>query len=430
MKYQFAVWAMALFVTVTGFNAIAKEQALDRVVAIVDEDVVLESELVRRVNGVIEQLEKRKQPLPSLKVLREQVLDRLILESLQLQMARRAGVRISDAELDATLKRVAAENKLDLDTMKAQIERDGTPWSVFREDLRHEIMIARVRNGMVARRIQISEREVENLVKLMEREGLNRSQYLLHHILLPIPENASAEEVAKVRELAQKIVSDLRNGASFEEYAVTYSKGQNALEGGSLGWRGFNQLPTLFADTVKNMKKGEISEPLRSGSGLHILRLTDKKGGFETHSVTQTHVRHILIQPNAILDDKAAYDKIMLIRDRILAGEDFAELAKEFSDDKSNAMQGGDMKWVNPGTFVPEFEKAMNKLAINELSEPVKTQFGWHLIEVLGRRDQDQTEEMKKQRAYRILQNRKFEEEVELWLRELKDQAYIKIIEE
>lgn len=408
----------------------AKLEIIDRVVALVDTDVVLASELVRRTNQVMEQIKARNQGLPPIDKLREQVLERLIVESLQLQMAKRVGVRISDTDLDASLQQIANESKVSIEQYRQQVISQGTPWAVFREDVRSEIMITRARNGIVSRRIKVSEKEIENLLFQINQEGESRMQYSLGHILLPLSESATPEEIGNVRDKAQKLVNELRGGANFQQYAITHSSGENALSGGNLGWRSLSQLPSLFAGSVKNMKKGDISEPLRSGSGLHILKLIENKGGFETHEVLQTHARHILITPDAITDDKAAYEKAQLIRQRILDGENFAELAIEFSDDKGSGALGGDLDWADPGKFVPEFNQAMDALAVNELSEPVKSEFGYHLIEVLGRRNQDQTEEKKRERAYRILHRRKFEEEAQIWLRELRDQAYIRIIDE
>lgn len=408
----------------------AKVEILDRVVALVDKDVVLASELVRRTNSIVDQIKARNQAVPAIEKLREQVLDRLILESLQLQMAKRAGVRISDTELDATIERIASESKLAVEQFRKKVESDGLAWPIFREDIRREIMIARVRKGVVSRRIKVSDKEVENVLAQINLEGESRTQYSLGHILLPLSEGASPEEVSKVREKAQNLVKQLRAGADFQEFAITHSAGENALTGGNLGWRSISQLPSLFADSVRNMKSSDVTEPLRSGSGLHILKLFESKGGFQTHSVVQTHARHILITPDAITDESAALDKAALLRQRILDGEDFAELAIEHSDDKGTGALGGDLDWSDPGTFVPEFTAAMDKLAINEISQPIKTEFGYHVIQVLGRRDQDQTEEKKRERAYMILHNRKFEEEALLWLREMKEQAYIKVIDD
>ncbi|MGX5202859.1 peptidylprolyl isomerase SurA [Aliikangiella sp. IMCC44632] len=420
------VTLLCLYQTVSAANT----EILDRVVALVDSDVILASELVRRTNTVVEQIKQRKQTVPPINKLKDQVLERLISESLQMQMAKRAGVRIGDAELDATLQKIAEDSQLSLASFKQKVESEGTPWGIFREDIRAEIMISRARTGFVSRRIKVSDKEVENLVEQINKQGESQTQYSIGHILLPIAENATQPTIDKTRENAQKLVNELRNGASFEELAVTYSSGQNALSGGDLGWRTLTQLPSLFADSIKNLNKGDISEPLRSGSGLHILKLKEIKGGFGSHEVLQTKARHILVTPNAILSDQAAKEKAELIRQRVLNGEDFAELAIELSDDKGSGSLGGDLGWAVPSDFVPEFGEAMNKLAVDEISEVVKSEFGYHVIQVLGRRNQDQTQEKKRERAYQILHQRKFEEESQLWLRELRDQAYIKIVDE
>jgi len=407
----------------------AEEQLLDRIIAVVDESVVLESELVRRSNSIISQIKARKQAVPSIEILRKQVLDRLVIETLQLETAQRVGVRINDRELNATLEKIAAGSNLSTEQLKQKVESDGTAWATFREDVRNEVMIDRVQRGMVQRRIQVSEKEIDSIVNQMDKEGETRTQYHLGHILLALSESAAPEELAAKREEARKIIEALRGGSNFEEFAVAFSSGQNSLEGGDMGWRSLTQLPTLFAGTVKNMEVNDVSEPLRSGSGLHILYLKDKKGGFATEVVVQTKVRHILVSPDAITSNEQARDKVALARDRILKGEDFTTVAVEISDDKGNAAQGGDMGWIDPGTFVPEFSEVMDQLEINVLSEPVKTQFGWHIMEVMGRRDQDQTEDRKRDRAYRILSSRKYEEELQTWISELRERAHIKILD-
>jgi len=428
MKRVLSSFLSLIFVSMV-IGAKAEPEMIDRVIAIVDESVVLESELVRRANSIIAQIKAREQTVPPIKILRKQVLERLIIESLQIQTAKRVGVRIDDRTLTATLEKIASGAEMSVDQFKRKMEQEGIAWSLFREDMRNEIMINRVVTGMVQRRIQVSEKEIDNIVAQMDKEGETRTEYHLAHILLSLSENATPEEISAQRDKAKKLVDALRGGSNFEEFAVAFSNGPKSLEGGDMGWRSLNQLPTLFAGTVKNMAVNDISEPLRSASGLHILYLKEKKGGFESQMVMQTHVRHILVSPNEITTDHQALDKIKLARDRIVAGEEFKDLALEFSDDKSNSAQGGDMSWIDPGTFVEEFSVVMDKLEINELSQPVKTQFGWHLIEVLGRRDQDQTEEKKRERAFRILSNRKFEEESLAWTNELKHKAHIKMID-
>ncbi|MCW9015543.1 MAG: peptidylprolyl isomerase [Kangiellaceae bacterium] len=302
MNKLYKILLVSLFMFHASVAISGDAKLIDRVVALVDTDVVLGSELVRRTNSIIEQIKQRNQTVPPIDKLRDQVLDRLIVESLQIQMAKRVGVRISDAELDTTIAQVSQQNNQSVEQFRKDAVKDGTPWQLFREDIRREIMISRVRGGAVSRRIKVSDKEIDNLLAQINQQGLSRAQYSLGHILLPLAEGSSPEDVNEIRNLAQKLVSELRAGANFEEYAITYSKGQNALSGGGLGFRSLSQLPSLFAGSVKNMKAGDITEPLRSGSGLHILKLKEVKGGFETHSVIQTHVRHILVSPDAITD--------------------------------------------------------------------------------------------------------------------------------
>jgi len=403
-------------------------QTLDQAVAIVDDDVVLKSELDRRVDTVRSDLAQRNIRPPTEDVLRQQVLDRLIVDNLQLQLARRAGVRISDQELAAIIENIAKENKMTVEQFRLKLTADGVNYELFREDIRNEVMVSRARQGHVSRRVYISQSEVEALADLIQREGENNSEYHLGHILISISESASTSDVAVAQERARLIVERIRNGADFSEMALANSEGQEALQGGDFGWKTLNQMPTLFATSVRNMKVAEVSDPIRSATGLHILKLFDIKG-IERVVVQQTHARHILIQPSKILTEIDAEKKARELLTQIREGADFAKLAKEHSADPGSGSQGGDLGWANPGTFVPVFENTMSKLNPGEISEPVRSEFGWHIIEVLGRRADDQTEDKIKDRAYRILHGRKFEEEVETWIREIRDQAYVKVLE-
>lgn len=403
-------------------------QPLDEAVALVDDDVVLKSELDRRVASVRQDLVARKVRLPGDDVLRQQVLERLITDNVQLQMARRAGVRVADQELAQIIENIAKENQLSPEQFRLKLAGEGLSYELFRDDLRNEVLISRVRQGAVGRRIFISEQEVQAMMDAMAAEGENRTEYHLGHILLPISENASTEDVRAVSERAQRLVQQLRDGADFAETAIAHSAGQEALQGGDFGWKSANQLPTLFAGAAKSLQPGEVAEPLRSASGLHILKLFDSRGN-ERVVVHQTHVRHILIKPSTILSEADAEKKIRSLHQQVLAGADFAELAKTHSEDTGTANQGGDLGWANPGTFVPAFENVMAELQANEVSAPFRSEFGWHFLQVLGRRDDDQTAERKRQQAYRILHSRKYDEEVEAWVREIRDQAFIKILE-
>lgn len=403
-------------------------QALDEAVALVDDDVVLKSELDRRVSSVRQDLAARKVRMPPDDVLRQQVLDRLITDNVQLQMARRAGVRVAEQELAQIIENIAKENSMSPEQFRLKLASEGLSYELFREDLRNEVLISRVRQGAVGRRVFISEQEVDAMMETLAAEGESRTEYHLGHILLAIPESASTDDVRAASNKAQQLVSKLRDGADFAELAIANSAGQEALQGGDFGWKTANQLPTLFASAAKSLSPGQISEPLRSASGLHILKLFDSRGN-ERVVVQQTLARHILIKPSTILNEVEAEKKIRDLHQQVKNGGDFAALAKAHSEDPGSANQGGELGWANPGTFVPAFEQTMAGLQPGEISEPFRSEFGWHVMQVLERRDDDQTAERKRQQAYRVLHSRKYDEEVESWVREIRDQAFIKILE-
>ncbi len=419
--------ASALLMFAASTASVAAD-VLDEAVALVDDDVVLKSELDRRVDTVRRDLTARNVKVPPDTILRQQVLDRLISDNVQMQMARRAGVRVSDQELAQVIENIARESKMSAEQFRLKLAADGVNYEIFREDLRSEIQISRVRQGAVARRVFISEQEVDAMVAAIAAEGENRTEYHLGHILLPVSENASTDEVRELSERATQLVKKLREGADFAELAIANSAGQEALQGGDFGWKTANHLPTLFASTAKLLRAGEVADPVRSASGLHILKLFDSRGN-ERVVVQQTQARHILVKPTTILSESEAEKKIRDLLAQVKAGADFAELAKKNSDDPGSANQGGDLGWANPGMFVPVFEQTMATLQPGEISEPFRSEFGWHIMQVMARRDDDQTDERKRQQAYRMLQNRKFDEEVEAWVREIRDQAFIKILE-
>lgn len=427
MLKQMATLSVTAVLLCTSLTLRATE-AIDEAVALVDDDVVLRSELDRRLASVRKDLQARNVRLPADSVLRQQVLERLITDNVQLQMAKRAGVRVSDQELAQIVANIAKENNLSPEQFRLKLASEGISYELFREDLRNEVLISRVRQGAVGRRIFISEQEVQAMMETIAAEGENRTEYHLGHILLPISENASTEDVREVSARAQRLVEQLRSGADFAELAIANSAGQEALQGGDFGWKTANQLPSLFATAAKSLKPSEISEPLRSGSGLHILKLFDSRGN-ERVMVQQTKARHILVKPSTILTEEEAERKIRDLLAKIKAGADFAELAKQHSEDPGSANLGGDLGWANPGMFVPVFEQTMNELQPGQISEPFRSEFGWHVLQVLERRDDDQTEERKRQQAYRFLHSRKYDEEVESWVREIRDQAFIKILE-
>ena len=399
---------------------------LDRIVAVVDDDVITRTELDAKLDSVEKQLRQQNVALPAEDTLRKQVLERLILTRIQLQLAARSGIQVDDDTLNRTISTVAAQNKLTLSEFRNVLDRDGVDFAQFREEMREEIALRRLRQRQVDSRITVTDQEIDNLLATQKRQGNISDEYRIGHILIALPEAATPKQIQAAREKAQEVLSELRGGADFSKTAITYSDGQQALDGGDLGWRKAGELPTLFSDVVLQLKVGEISDLIRSSSGFHIIKLVDHRGS-DRHITTQTHARHILIRPNDLTSDDDARRKLTEIRDRIQHGEDFSAMAKAYSDDKANSGNGGDLGWINPGEMDPDFEAAMNALEPNQLSKPVRTRFGWHLIEVLGRRNQDITEEFERTKAREQIYQRKVEEETMNWLRRLRDEAYVEI---
>ncbi len=400
-------------------------EMLDQVVAIVDDDVIMASELRERVQSITQTLQTRGAELPPEDVLIRETLDRLILESLQLQLAQRVGVRISDAQLNAAMERVAAQNRMSLEEFRQALEAQGESFTAMREQVRREMLIQQVQRGNVNQRIQLSEQEVENFLESSEGQKLVQPEYRVLHALLPLDPEASEVEVQAAREHVQSLLRRIRAGEDFGE-VVSASGGEYTFTGGDLGWRKLEDMPSLFADVAPELDKGETSDPIRSPSGWHLVHMADRQGGGE-QIVSQTRVRHILIRPSEILTPEEAREKVAELKSRIEAGEDFAELAREHSEDIGSATEGGDLGWTMPGQMVPEFEAAMNDTPVGELSEPVRSQFGWHLLEVLERREQDMSQQAMKNRAMEVLHQRKYEEELDAWLRKLRDEAFVDI---
>mgnify|MGYP003133872449 CR=1 FL=1 len=403
----------------------AQMEMLDQVVAIVDDDVIMASELRERVQSITQTLQTRGAELPPEDVLIRETLDRLILESLQLQLAQRVGVRISDAQLNAAMERVAAQNRMSLEEFRQALEAQGESFTAMREQVRREMLIQQVQRGNVNQRIQLSEQEVENFLESSEGQKLVQPEYRVLHALLPLDPEASEVEVQAAREHVQSLLRRIRAGEDFGE-VVSASGGEYTFTGGDLGWRKLEDMPSLFADVAPELDKGETSDPIRSPSGWHLVHMADRQGGGE-QIVSQTRVRHILIRPSEILTPEEAREKVAELKSRIEAGEDFAELAREHSEDIGSATEGGDLGWTMPGQMVPEFEAAMNDTPVGELSEPVRSQFGWHLLEVLERREQDMSQQAMKNRAMEVLHQRKYEEELDAWLRKLRDEAFVDI---
>lgn len=407
-----------------GLPAQAAAQALNRIVAVVNDDVILASELEDKVRLVRSQLAQQDTQPPDPAQLERQVLERLIMERLQLQVAERNNIEVDDETLNANLRNIAAQNGVSLTEFRQTLEREGMDYVAFREELRSQIMISRLRQQTVINRIDVSDQEVDNLLASQTAWSDQTRDYHLGHILIATPEAASPEQIRAAEREAGEVLEKLRSGADFSETAVAVSESETALEGGDLGWRKAAQLPSLFADVVRDMQPGEISDLIRSPSGFHIIKLIDVRGD-ERHVITQSRVRHILLQPDEMLSEAGVRVRIQQLRDRLETGADFAELARSHSTDKVSASNGGDLGWVNPGDMVPEFQEAMNKLEPGEISEPVQTRFGWHLIQVLERRQRDSTDDYQRSRAREMIRERKTDEEMELWLRRLRDESYI-----
>lgn len=407
---------------------------LDGIAAVVDEGVVLKSELAERLDLVIQGLNaqqaqlppEQRRPLPPLSVIEQQVLEQLIVREIQLQRAERVGITVSDDLLNEALSRIARNLGYTLEELPAVLAAEGIDYAMYREDSRRDLMIEQLEQRDVIRNISITPRELEQCLANADSSASDQFDYNISHILIGVPSNATQQDIDAARRRIEEIHDRLEAGEDFARLAVATSDAQTALDGGSLGWRKGAQLPTVFADVVVRMKPGEFSEPIQSTGGFQIVRLNDMRGAERT-MVDQLHVRHILLRPNQILDDAAVRQKLLGIRQQILGGDDFATVAEAVSEDPGSAAEGGDLGWLSPGDTLPEFEQFIAGLPLNELSEPFQSRSGWHLIEVLGRRSQDVTDEVKRQECARQIRAAKAEEEAELWVRRLRDQAFVDI---
>ncbi|MBA1262293.1 peptidylprolyl isomerase [Stutzerimonas stutzeri] len=404
----------------------AQVRPLDRIVAIVDNDVVMQSQLDQRLREVQQTIEKRGAEMPPTDVMQQQVLERLITENLQLQIGERSGIRISDEELNQALATIAQRNNMTLEQFRDALQRDGLSLETAREQIRREMIINRVRQRRIAERIQISNQEVENFLASDLGKLQLSEEYRLANILIPVPESSDSSTIQAAEQSAADTYRQLQQGADFAQLAVSRSASENALEGGDMGWRKAAQLPPPFDTQVRELAVGEVTQPVRTPPGFIILKLLDKRGG-DTQVRDEVHVRHILIKPSQIRSEAESRRLIERLRDRIEAGEDFAELARSFSEDPGSALNGGDLNWIDPSSLVPEFREVMANSANGQLSEPFQSQFGWHILEVLGRRATDASEEYREQQAMNLLRNRKYDEELQAWLRQIRDEAYVEI---
>ena len=419
---------LAVLLSAFSVTASAQIEILDKVVAIVDEDVVLESEVQRRLATIYAQIQQSGTQPPPQEIVVQQVLERLISERLQLNMGYSAGIRITDAELNDAMARIASSNQLTMEQYAEQIHATGSTLSNVREEIRNEMILMRVQQGQVMRRIRISNQELDNFLNSEEGRFMTSPDVKVGHILLPVPSGKNNEEVNAILQRAQGLLEEANNGTDFRQLAIANSADQTALQGGDLGWRKMAQLPGVFIEAVEKLEIGQISEPIRSDAGYHLIKLYERKGGGE-QLIEQHFARHILIKPNEIRDEATAVSQLTELRERVKAGEDFALLAKEFSEDPGSALNGGELGWSTPGMFVPEFEQTMGSIELNEVSAPFLSQFGWHILQVTERRNQDFSENITRNRAQNLLRQRKYEEELQVWLQEIRDEAFVEIKE-
>ena len=402
-----------------------KGELLDRVAAVVNDGVVLNSELDDQISIVGERLRAQKLELPPQNVLRQQVLERLILQEIQTQRAAKAGLKVPDETLNSALQDVAQRNNIPLSQLPEALKQQGIDYAAYREDVRKELTLGLLRQRDVLQRIAITPREIDSYMEKEAKMPAADLEYDVSHILIAVPQEATQAQLDAATKRAQDVYTRAKGGEDFAKLAVAFSNSQTALDGGRLGWRKGGELPTFLADTIAKLKPGEVSELLRTPTGFHIIRLNDIRGSGKKAIETQIHVRHILMKTNELNDDALVRQKLEAIRQRILKGEDFAGLAQTTSEDPGSQSQGGDLGWTGPGTFVPEFEAAISGLKDNEISEPFHTQYGWHIVQLLGRREYDTTDELKRRQAIEAIRASKADEETELWLRRLRDEAYV-----
>ncbi len=411
----------------TLFNAHAEPKQLDSVAVIVNSGVILQSDVDSALKTIKANAKQNKQPLPQETVLREQVLEKLIIDTLQQQEADRIGVKIDDNRLNEAIKEIAKNNQQTQEQLIASVAQEGLTYPEFREQVRKEMAASDARNALVRRRINILPAEVDTLAELLAQETDATVQYKISHIQLRVDDG---QDKSTAETLANKLVNDLRNGADFAQMAYAYSKGPKALQGGDWGWMRKEEMPTIFADQIKMQNKGSIIGPFRSGVGFHILKIDDVKG-LETVAVTEVNARHILIKPTIILSDEGAQKQLNEFVQRIKNGEvTFAELAQQYSQDPGSAAQKGELGYQTPDLYVPEFKHQIETLPVGQISEPFKTVHGWHIVEVLDRREVDRTDSAQKNKAYRILFNRKFNEEASAWLQELRASAFVEVLKD
>jgi len=399
---------------------------LDRIAAIVNDGVVLNSQLEEQTEEITERLRQQKTELPPRNVLRQQILERLVVEEIQIQRANKLGIQVSDEMLNGALDDVAKRNNIGFADLPQALSQQGIDYRNFRDEIRRQMTLQLLRQRDVIGRINVSPRELEQFMSRQQNAPDRNAEYNVSHILISVPVSASPEQIEAREARARDVFNKAQSGDDFAQLAVTYSDSSTNIEGGSLGWRRGSQLPSILADQIPKMRPGQTSEPIRTPSGFHLFRLNEVRGGVQQSVVAQVHARHILLRTTELEDDQTVQQKLANIRTRVIDGkEDFAAIAAVTSQDPGSAADGGDLGWAGPGTFVGEFEKQISALSENQISQPFKTQFGWHIVQLLGRRQHDSTEDLRRQRAFAELREAKAEEETELWLRRLRDEAFV-----
>lgn len=399
---------------------------LDRVIAIVDEDVVLESEFNMRKASVMERLRAQYTQLPADEALNKQILEQLIVERIELALAKRYEIEVDESEIDDAISRILQKNNLTLEQLESSLQREGMGIEGLRKQLRNDITINQLQQGVVSSRIKINDRDIDNFLASTDGKFATSPDYHIGHILISVSSEATEEDVAEASKLANSIYQQLNDGADFAKMAITHSKDQAALNGGDIGWRKLAQLPELFSRELTNLPVGKVTKPFRSGAGFHILKNIEQTGG-GAQMVQQTHARHILIKTSEIMDDRQAREKLLQIKELIEKGADFSKMAKEYSEDTGSMMSGGDLGWSMPGMFVKQFEETLANTEIGQISRPFKSQFGWHILQVLERRQEDMSDQMKRNQAANTLRSRRFDEEFQLWLTQIREEAYVEI---
>ena len=397
---------------------------LDRIVAVVNEDVITRRDLDDRMRVISVQLREQGTPVPPADVLEKQVLDRMIYTRVQLQLAKETGLRVDDGQLDSAIARIAENNKITPAKLRETLERDGVSFAKFREDIRDEIVMARLREREVDNKVTIADSEIDNLISTLQTQDGKTEEFDLSHILIRVPEQASPEQLQDRRARADKALAQIKGGADFRQVAASFSEAPDAVQGGAMGWREMTRLPSIFVETVKTMKPGDVSPILRSPNGLHIVRMNGRRGHDAPVIVSQTHSRHILIKTSEVVSESDARERLLKLKERLDNNVDFAELARLQSEDGS-ASRGGDLGWLSPGDTVPEFEKAMDALKVGETSGPVRSPFGWHLIQVIERRNEDMSKQQQRLQARAALREQKADEAYQEWLRQLRDKAFV-----